>query len=472
VTKKQAGVLLHPTSLPNADGKSGQLNDQAWLFLDWMEKSGLSIWQMLPLTQTHDDLSPYQAVSAFAMNPALLPDDWLQHFNKVAFALYLANPPHWLEDYAVFMAIKDKQAGKCWADWPDELKFRDEAALSEFANQHQQQIELLKKQQFVLSVIWKKLKKQANKKGIQLFGDMPIFVAYDSADVWANPTQFKLDENLNPTVVTGVPPDYFSETGQRWGNPHYNWQQMLADDFSWWKKRMQTALSQFDLIRIDHFRGLEACWEIDAAEETAINGTWVKSPGQALLESLQKDFPNLPVIAEDLGIITEEVVALKQQFNLPGMSVLQFGFNGLPDNPHSLYEQVENSVTYTGTHDNDTSVGWFESLDDGAKHWVMEQLLAISNAKVSELSLNQEHFKIMPWPLIIAAFNTVANRVIVPMQDFLMLDAKHRMNVPGIAEGNWGWQFSWSQVSKGLEDDIHSLIVQSGRDVKYSDTHE
>jgi 4-alpha-glucanotransferase len=459
VNKRQAGVLLHPTSLPNSFGKLGQLNEQAWLFLDWVESAGLSIWQMLPLTEPHDDLSPYQAVSAFALNPALLPDDWQTQIHEVEFALYLTNPPHWLEDYALFMAIRAQQNHASWADWPEELKHRNEAALQSFKDSHIDELTVLKKQQFVLSQIWKKLKKDANQKRIELFGDMPIFVAFDSADVWANPKEFQLDESLNPTVVTGVPPDYFSETGQRWGNPHYNWDEMQKNGFSWWKKRVAEALSQFDLVRIDHFRGLQASWEIDASEETAINGKWVSAPGDELLQALKDEFPDLPLVAEDLGIITEEVVALKEKYHLPGMSVLQFGFNGLPDNPHSLYEQVENSVTYTGTHDNDTSLGWFESLDEGAKNWVLEQLIPMTVDRLKQAQLPAD----MPWPLIAAALDSVAERVIVPMQDFLMLDTQHRMNVPGSCEDNWRWQFDWSMVADELAQQIGILVKQSDR---------
>lgn len=459
MNKRQAGVLLHPTSLPNSSGKPGQLNEQAWLFLDWIESAGLSLWQMLPLTEPHDDLSPYQAVSAFALNPALLPENWQAQLHEVEFALYLANPPHWVEDYALFMAIRAQQNHASWSDWPEELKHRDKMALQTFKDAHIDEITVLKKQQFVLSQIWIKLKKDANLRGIELFGDMPIFVAFDSADVWANPKEFQLDENLNPTVVTGVPPDYFSETGQRWGNPHYNWDEMQKNGFSWWKKRVAEALSQFDLVRIDHFRGLEASWEIDAKEETAINGQWVQTPGDELLQALKVEFPDLPLVAEDLGIITEGVVALKEKFALPGMSVLQFGFNGLPDNPHSLYEQVENSIAYTGTHDNDTSLGWFETLDEGMKNWVLEQLIPMTADKLAQAQLPEN----MPWPLIAAALDSIAERVIVPMQDFLMLDTEHRMNVPGSCEENWRWQFEWSMVADELAKQINILVKQSGR---------
>lgn len=459
MNNRQAGVLLHLTSLPGSDGKLGQLNDQAWLFLDWMNRAGLSVWQMLPLTEPHDGLSPYQAVSAFAMNPAFLPDDWLSFYDDNSFEDYLKNPPHWLNDYALFMVIRTAYHNVSWSEWPNELKTREAEALKQFSFEHSEPIKQLKKQQFVLDKIWHRFKKDANQKGIQLFGDMPIFVSYDSADVWANPEQFRLDENFKPTVVTGVPPDYFSETGQLWGNPHYCWESMRNDHFSWWRKRVAQALEQFDLVRIDHFRGLEASWEINATEKTAINGRWVPSPGHELLSALKEDFPALPLIAEDLGLITEEVVALKNHYCLPGMAVLQFGFNGLPDNPHALNEQVKKSVAYTGTHDNDTTLGWFQSLDEGTKEWVMGQLKPVVEEKLKLTQLESN----MPWPLVVAALDSVAQRVIVPMQDFLMLDSNHRMNVPGVADGNWTWQFQWAQVPEGLADKIRVLLKQTDR---------
>lgn len=450
---RSAGVLLHPTSLP-----SGVLDYQAWVFLDWIKKSGLSIWQMLPLTPPHDDLSPYQSLSAFAMNPRLLPSGWQKQLDAKAFEQYLLNPPHWLEDYALFVAIKAEFNGQGWFDWPQAYCQRDAQTLANFANTHKKAVDEVKKQQFYLQHIWHQLKTDANAKGIQLFGDMPIFVAYDSADVWANPDQFKLDANRQPTVVTGVPPDYFSETGQRWGNPHYNWQAMEQDDFRWWRLRVEAALDQFDLLRIDHFRGLEASWEIPAEEPTAINGQWVQVPGEALLTKLQQEFDPLPLVAEDLGIITPEVVALKNQFNLPGMSVLQFGFSGLPDNPHALNELVENSVVYTGTHDNDTSVGWFNSLNGDTQAWVLSQI----RNDVGE----------MPWPLIASGFDSIGERVIVPMQDFMALGSDQRMNTPGTTENNWRWQFDWDELPDGLDQRIKALVDGSQRLALEKETHE
>ncbi len=441
---RSAGELLHPTSLP-----SGVLDYQAWLFLDWMQKAGLSIWQMLPLTAPHDDLSPYQSISAFAINPRLLPKGWAKQVDNKAFEKFLKKPPHWLHDYALFMALRAQFNHQAWYEWPQSYRFRDEQTLAEFAKLNETALLTIKKQQFYLHHLWLTLKHDANAKGIKLFGDMPIFVAYDSVDVWANPQQFKLDENLQPTVVTGVPPDYFSATGQRWGNPHYNWDVMRADNFSWWRQRVEASLALFDLLRIDHFRGLDASWEIQATEPTAINGSWVKAPGAELLNCLQAEFDPLPLVAEDLGIITPEVVALKQQFNLPGMSVLQFGFSGLPDNPHSPNELVENSVVYTGTHDNDTSLGWFNSLDQGAKNWVLSQL--------------NQHAGEMPWPLIVTAFESIAERVIVPLQDFMALGSEHRMNTPGTTVNNWRWQFDWEELPADLDERIYGWVNKTQR---------
>lgn len=459
MTPRQAGVLLHITSLPNESDALGRLDQNAWRFLDWMEQAGLSIWQTLPLNHTHVDLSPYSALSAFALNPAFLPDNWRDYLTAERFQAFVKKEPHWLHDYAMFVVIREKYLGKGWLDWPQPLKYREPEAMDKFCQTHQTEIELLKQQQCVLDFLWQTLKSDANKKGIQLFGDMPIFVALDSADVWSNAEQFLLDENLLPEVVAGVPPDYFSETGQRWGNPHYDWETMQQQEFGWWQQRIEHALGQFDLLRIDHFRGLQACWHINAEEETAINGQWQEVPGDKLLQKLQQEFPDLPLIAEDLGVITPEVVALKEAFDLPGMSVLQFGFNGLPNNPHSLEEQVENSVTYTGTHDNDTSVGWFEELDDSAKEWVWQQLMQRTESVMQQVALPKE----MPWPLIIAAMQSVAQRVIVPMQDFLMLDSEHRMNIPGVADGNWRWQLSWSQLPENLAPQIAQILELTER---------
>ena len=449
LTNRQAGVLLHPTSLPN-----GMLDQHAWLFLDWMEKAGFSIWQMLPLTPPVQGISPYLSDSAFAMNPALLPENWEQDFlqdqtQQNEFSRYLKQPPHWLHDYALFKVLKTQTQDQSWSQWAACYRYRDEKALKNFAKAHQDELLWYKKQQFAIHALWSRLKYDANKKGIKLFGDMPIFVAYDSVDVWANPEQFKLDTELNPTVVTGVPPDYFSEDGQRWGNPHYNWSAMQVDGFTWWLSRIRTALSIFDVLRIDHFRGLDAVWEINTEEETAIHGCWVKTPGVELLQKVQEAHPDLPLVAEDLGFITPEVIALKNEFNLPGMSVLQFGFDGHHENPHSLRNQVENSVVYTGTHDNDTVLGWLESLDPHTKYLVESDLAMCEGS--------------MPWPVVVAALNSRAQWAIIPMQDILELGTEARMNVPGVIGDNWLWQFNWSQVAEELAEKLNGYIHTSGR---------
>ena len=437
---RRAGVLLHPTSLP-----SGKLDDDAWRFVDWMVESHLTVWQMLPLTQPADGLSPYQSISAMALNPALLPDDWEQQLAPERLDQLLANPPSWLVDYSLFCVLRARFDHVSWNEWPDEYKYREPSALAALESEYADELLLIRKQQCALIDRWQRLRQYANGKGIQLFGDMPIFVAYDSVDVWCHPADFKLDDALHPWVVTGVPPDYFSEPGQRWGNPHYNWQGMQQNNFRWWQQRLDSSLALFDLIRIDHFRGLEACWEIQAEEPTAINGEWVKVPGDELLSALQSRYNPLPLIAEDLGMITPEVVALKNAFQLPGMSVLQFGFNGLPDNPHALNEQVMNSVVYTGTHDNETALGWWHGIhEDHHRDWIMGQL----DGEVGE----------MPWPLINAALHSPACMAIVPLQDFLGLDNQARMNVPGTIENNWLWQYDGSSLTSALANRIAHLV--------------
>lgn len=463
--ERKAGVILHVSSLPNPENTerkaSGCLNEQAWRFIDWMHLAGLKVWQMLPLNAPHDDLSPYSALSAFAMNPRFLPAGWQAVFAEASsedFVGYQKEMAFWLEDYALFMVLRNTFNHQSWNDWPHEYKYRESKALQDFAQKNAAQMDVIKQQQFVLHRLWHQLKVYANEKDIVLFGDMPIFVAYDSADVWANPQGFKLDENLTPTVVAGVPPDYFSETGQRWGNPHYDWQAMQEDNFEWWYQRVAYALSNLDVLRIDHFRGLESSWEIQADEETAINGRWQEVPGKALLQTLQQRIVPLPLVAEDLGVITEEVVALKESFEMPGMAVLQFGFNGLPDNPHALNEQIAHSVAYSGTHDNNTTVGWFAELDAGAQNWVWSQLEGM-HMLIEKSGLPVE----MPWPLIAAGLKSAPNWFIVPMQDWLMLDETHRMNVPGTVGENWLWQLREDQLDDSLATKIAELIKITGR---------
>lgn len=442
---RKAGVLLHPTSLPQ-----GVLDHHVDLFLDWMTASGLCVWQMLPLGPPHSDRSPYQTYSSHALNPALLPSDVVFcGDDEDAYRSFESQMVCWLEDYALFVAARE-QFGDCsWAQWPQPLRQRDPAALEFFSSEHAPRLLELKQEQFLLHRLWQQLRNKAHLRGITLLGDIPIGVAYDSADVWACPQLFKLDDKLQPLVVMGVPPDYFAKQGQRWGNPHYNWSLMQQYRFTWWRARIASVLRQFDMVRIDHFRGLQALWEIPAAAATAVDGHWVETPGRQLLQALSEDFPNMPFIAEDLGVITDEVLALRDLFNLPGLSVLQFGFDGSAGNPHSVDNQVENTVVYTGTHDNDTTCGWFESLQPDVQESVLLQLSSDAGS--------------MPWSLITAALQSPARLAMIPMQDWLALDGQHRFNTPGTMENNWSWRFSWEQVPEQLVATIRDGLVRSRR---------
>jgi 4-alpha-glucanotransferase len=442
---RRAGVLLHPTALPQ-----GVLDENVEIFLDWMVEAGLRVWQMLPLVAPHPDGSPYQAYSAHALNPALLPADVAKTpVDDALLAQFSHTESEWLNDYVMFVAIHEYFNHQSWSQWPELLRIRDTQALERFSAAHEQRLTQLKWEQYLLFKRWDHVRQLARERDILLFGDMPIAVAYDSAAVWVQPQFFKLDAQFQPTVVAGVPPDYFSTTGQRWGNPHYNWKLMEDDHFAWWRSRMASALRQFDLVRIDHFRGLVALWEIPVASSTAEVGQWVETPGRQLLEALRSDFPTMPFVAEDLGVITPEVLALRQDFSLPGLSVLQFGFPGSADNPHSLISQVENSVVYSGTHDNNTTVGWFKELDPQLQQQVLEQL--------------PQEVGSMPWPLIEAALHSVAQMAIIPMQDWLALDGSCRTNTPGTSAGNWSWQFSWEQVPRQLAAKIRESLQRNQR---------
>ena len=368
---RRMGVLLHPSSLPGS-GDMGVLGAEAYHFVDFLVSCGAKVWQILPLVPTHEDRSPYMGTSVLAGNPDLIclellmqwgwvDDDSLgkQTFNSEQskrhawisaaqagfernassdevehWRLFLAQHQHWLEDYALFCLLRRQQSGRSWTEWPAPLRGREKTALAEFKRSHDDELREIQFEQFVFFKQWLALKRYANERGISLFGDMPIFVAHDSAEVWANPEQFDLLEDGSARTVAGVPPDYFSATGQRWGNPHYNWRLMKDTEFAWWRKRVENGLELYDLIRIDHFRGFESYWEIDAGEPNAIKGRWVKTPGKALFKCLSKHFDHLPLVAEDLGTITEQVLALRDQFNFPGMRILQFGFDGNATNPY------------------------------------------------------------------------------------------------------------------------------------------
>jgi 4-alpha-glucanotransferase len=356
----------------------------------------------------------------------------------------------WLEDYVLFRALQEENRA-CWWEWSQPLRDRQPQALEEARLRLGERLDYLRFEQFLFFRQWNELKIYANERGIKLFGDMPIFVAHDSAEVWANRELFDLDRKGMPRKVAGVPPDYFSETGQRWGNPVYNWERMKEDRFAFWMARMHTQLAMFDLIRVDHFRGFEAYWEIPAEDDHAINGRWVEAPGDALFDRLHEEFDPLPLVAEDLGIITPEVEVLRQRYDLPGMKILQFAFGDGADNPYLPFHHPRNTVVYTGTHDNDTSLGWYRSLDDGARAHVDEYLGRPKEA--------------MPWPLIRCALASRAWLAILPMQDVMALGSEHRMNHPGTVAGNWSWRFTWDQVDEDLAERLDRRIVMYGRKV-------
>lgn len=449
VKKKQrlAGVLLHPTSLP-----SGILDDDAYRWLDLMASAGLSVWQVLPLGVPQENLSPYQCYSAFAMNPALLIESAYQnpdHSNS-DYKNWLNKEEYWIHDYALFISLKQSFNDKPWFEWPDEYRLHDKDALDAYKQNKIQLISAIYWQQYCLYKRWNEIQAYAHSHNIFIFGDMPIFIAHDSADIWMNPKSFLLDENSQPTVVAGVPPDYFSDTGQRWGNPHYNWERMRQKEFKWWLNRLRNHFSLFDLVRIDHFRGLEAVWVIPADCETAIDGEWKKVPGEELLQHLKQEMGELAIVAEDLGIITPEVNELRLKYHLPGMSVLQFSFDEFSDNPHKPKNITYDRIVYTGTHDNDTTLGWFNSQNNDVQNYIMNKLEITDPALVTN-------------SMIDAALMSAGQLVIVPLQDLLNLGSEARMNIPGISENNWAWKFQWGQIPHDLVVKIHERLENTGR---------
>ena len=470
---RRAGVILHLTSLPGPQA-CGSLGQDAYRWLDWLHTSGFRVWQFLPLTPVADG-SPYNSYSAFAGNPRLIdiaamkelgfpdrpelrPDatdyvlqalqhqfDWFEEKGPKVLKQQLeafADSQSWLEDYCLFAALKEIYPCH-WVDWPKPLRDRDENAIAEFSRQYSTRIDFQRFVQFIFFTQLQAVKRYANSRDIVLFGDMPIFVSHDSVDVWSHRHLFKLDAQGHPQVVAGVPPDYFSASGQRWGNPLYDWNRHSAEHFTWWQSRINHSLSIYDAIRIDHFRGFVACWEIPSHEPTAINGHWVEAPGVELFNALLQSRNDLPLIAEDLGIITEEVIALRKRFKLPGMKILQFAFDSDALNPYLPHNHSKDSIIYTGTHDNNTSLGWFQGL----------------NAEQKKRVLNYYSWpgEPMPWPLIKSALASVGSWAIMPMQDLLIQGAEHRMNTPGTTEGNWRWRFEWHQVQENLAPYLNSL---------------
>lgn len=472
---RSSGVLLHPTSLPGRYG-IGDLGEWAYRFVDWLEAAGQTVWQILPLGPTSYGDSPYQTLSAFAGNPNLVsldklveegwltdqdlagvpnfPQDrvdygWIIGYHndklnlayerfeasgtpeqKAAFDAWAGENAYWLDDYTLFIALKDSHGGRPWVEWPEGEALRQPAALDAARRNHQKRINQHRFRQWVFYQQWFDLKAYANSKDIRLIGDIPIFVAHDSSDVWANRDQFYLDEKGNPTVVAGVPPDYFSKTGQRWGNPLYRWDMMQSSGYAWWISRLRATLSLVDVVRIDHFRGFEAYWRIPAEEETAVKGAWIPGPGADLFNAIENALGGaLPIIAEDLGVITEGVEKLRDEFGLPGMKVLQFAWSD-PKNPFLPHNHIPNCVVYSGTHDNNTSVGWWNNeVSADTRQFIFDYL---NRGEIYEIN----------WALIRLGMASVGHTFVATMQDILGLGPEGRMNTPGVESGNWTWRMT------------------------------
>ena len=491
---RSSGILLHPTSLPGPHG-CGDFGESAYRFIDWLASAGQSSWQMLPLGEVGPGNSPYMSDSAFAGNLLLIdPNElieqgWLkadeppavtavsnnrvdydavrlsrmtllhlaanrfqqQNSKRIhaAFLKFCDEAQHWLYDYALFKAIWGSQALRDWNTWPDGLAQRDADALQAAAASLATEIEFWKFCQWCYDRQWRKLKHYANANGVHMIGDMPIFVAYQSADVWAHQDLFELNADGCPIAVAGVPPDYFSKTGQLWGNPLYRWERHEESGYVWWIARMKHVLQHFDVVRVDHFRGFANYWAVPADESTAINGEWRPGPGESLFDAFKQAFRALPIIAEDLGLITPDVIALRDKFNLPGMRILQFAFGEDERNYFLPHHYIANAVAYTGTHDNDTSIGWWKSAGEHERGFARRYL----NSDGSQIN----------WDMIKELSASVANTVIYPLQDVIGLDGAHRMNFPGTASGNWEWRFSWDQLDEQKTTSLATLTAQDQR---------
>jgi 4-alpha-glucanotransferase len=492
---RRSGILLHPTSLPSRWG-IGDLGAGAFQFVDMLIHMRQSIWQVLPLGPTGYGDSPYQCFSAFAGNPLLISPDILlsqgllhaddisdyPQFSDAAvdfgaiiphkfallrksfqrfmnadahlhneFAQFCGVESHWLANYALFMAIKDHHDGITWSSWPTPLAQRQPDALNAISQELKGEVSYHAYLQWLFFRQWRNVRQYANERGVIIFGDAPIFVAYDSADVWAAPDLFFLDAGGLPTVVAGVPPDYFSEDGQRWGNPLYRWDVHRSQGYSWWIERIKANAALYDLVRLDHFRGFAAYWEVPASESTARIGQWVEGPGSDLFDTLKAKLGDLPIIAEDLGLITDDVKTLRDRYQLPGMKILQFAFHGDPSEPFLPHNYTPNCVVYTGTHDNDTSVGWYRSAP-AHEQYNMRMYAGVHEAHVEPA-----------WDLIRLGWSSVADTAIVPLQDLLSLDTDTRMNYPGRLGGNWSWRFRFSDIPDAVLDRFRIVTERYGR---------
>ena len=478
---RAAGVLLHPTSLPGSNG-IGDLGPDALRFLDFLVESGLSIWQMLPLGPTGYGDSPYQCFSAFAGNPLLihvpgtgvgLPEQTVDFARVIpnkrdrlskALARFVPDNRYrqfvhqqraWLDDYALFMVLKQSHDGLPWTGWSPALASREPTALQRFRDAHLPEIEQVCMEQYAFFMQFFALKRACTQRGIRLMGDVPIYVAHDSADVWANRDLFQLDAEGALIVQSGVPPDYFSETGQLWGNPLYDWDALRAQDYRWWIDRMRAALKMFDVVRLDHFRGFESYWEVPGTATTAVDGRWVKGPGIELFTALTAALGQMPIVAEDLGLITPEVEALRATLGYPGMSILQFAFGGEGTaNDFQPHRYPRERVVYTGTHDNDTTVGWWDAQVGSDSTRTRQE---IENEQSFARRYLDTDGREIHWTLIRAALASVADTALIPLQDVLGLGSEARMNLPGRQSGNWRFRFTWDQLTPDLTKRLRAL---------------
>ena len=487
IDRRASGILLHPTSLPGPG--TGDLGEHAFAFVDWLRAAEQSLWQVLPLVAVNEGGSPYNALSAFAGNTLLIsPGELVLHGllaqedaeppplpaagidfaavtrwkDRVLQAAWRrlrdrADPElrddvagfaeanrRWLLDYALFRALRDAHGWRPWTEWPAGLRRREPSALREAGRKLRTEVERHIYAQYLFDLQWSAVREHAHRQGIRIIGDLPIFVAHDSADVWANQHLFELNEEGHPTAVSGVPPDYFSASGQRWGNPLYRWDELAEDGFRWWVERFRRTLAMVDVVRVDHFRGFESFWEIPAHEPTAVRGRWREGPGRALFDAVRRQLGSLPLVAEDLGIITPEVEVLRDALGLPGMRVLQFA-DADPRSPHLPANYVVNSVAYTGTHDNDTAAGWY-AAGPGRKRGRG----APSAAEAA-------------WGMIEAVLHSPAGWAVVPLQDVLGLGSEARMNTPGVAEGNWAWRLQGGELTPALAARLAAVVQASGR---------
>ncbi|MCX6282164.1 MAG: 4-alpha-glucanotransferase [Bacteroidetes bacterium] len=497
MNERASGILLHPTSLPGKYG-IGTLGKAAFNFIDFLSKAKQQYWQILPLGPTGFGDSPYQCYSAHAGNPDLIDPDLLvsQHllanddlnsmphfeegsvdydkvqkarlpllikafhsFNehaadleKLAYRNFLKSHAPWLNDYALFRAVKEDSGNKPWYNWDKDLKTREPGALKEAENRLSSKIDFHKFLQFLFFKQWTSVKDYAKKHKIRIIGDIPLYISLDSSDAWANPGEFEFDGELKPIRVGGVPPDYFSETGQLWGNPLFRWDIMKHNNYKWWMDRIRTNLTLYDVIRIDHFRGFAAYWAVPYAEETAIKGEWIPGPGKDFFSALKNEFGDLPIIAEDLGVMTPDVEDLRDSFGLPGMKILEFAFDSSEANEYIPYSYNKNCIVYTGTHDNDTVVGWFKKASEDDRKQVLDYIHCDD--------------KDIHWSFVRLAWSSVANIAIVPMQDLLGLDSEARMNLPGTTGGNWNWRAREADFPAELATALAALTSLYGRSRK------